>query len=109
MKGGGCMNMYNTKEIAGLLDVNEETVRRWIRYGKLKAERSSKKQGNIVYEKDLFNFISDKPKYKKMVMAKVQQRNNPFSLNDLLNVLIIQRDLLDDYITKIQSLLKEES
>ena len=103
------MSMYNTKEIAGLLDVNEETVRRWIRYGKLKAERSSKKQGNIVYEKDLFNFISDKPKYKKMVIAKVQRRNNPFSLNDLLNDLIIQRDLLDDYITKIQSLLKEES
>ena len=25
------MSMYNTKEIADLLDINEETVRRWIR------------------------------------------------------------------------------
>ena len=35
------MSMYNTKEIADLLDINEETVRRWIRSGELKAERSS--------------------------------------------------------------------
>lgn len=101
------MSMYNTKELSELLDVNEETVRRWIRSGKLKAERSSKKQGNIVHEKDLFDFVSDKPKYKKMIRAKVHQRNNLFSLNDLLNDLIIQRKLLDDYITKIQALLEE--
>ena len=103
------MSMYNAKEIADLLDINEETVRRWIRSGELKAERSSRKQGNIVYEKDLFDFISNKPKYKKMIRAKIQQRDNPFSLNDLLNDLIIQRDLLNDYITKVQSLIKEES
>lgn len=101
------MSIYNTKEIAELLNINEETVRRWIRSGKLKAERSSKKQGNVVYEEDLFEFISDKPKYKKMIRAKVQQRNNPFSLNDLCNDLIAQRDLIDAYIAKLQSLLKE--
>ena len=101
------MSIYNTKEIADLLDVNEETVRRWIRYGLLKAERLSKKQGNIVHEKDLFEFVSDKPKYKKTVRANIQQRNNPFSLDDLLNDLIIQRKLLDEYITKLQVLLKE--
>lgn len=99
------MSMYNTKEIADLLDINEETVRRWVRSGLLKAERSSKKQGNIIHEVDLFEFISDKPKYKKMVLAKIQQRNNPFSLNDLLNDLIIQRNLLDEYIIKLQSLI----
>ena len=62
-----------------------------------------------MYEKDLFDFISNNPKYKKMIRAKIQQRDNPFSLNDLLNDLIIQRDLLNDYITKVQSLIKEES
>lgn len=103
------MRIYSTKEIADLLVISEETVRRWIRSGELKAEQSSKKQGNIVYEKDLFVFISDKPKYKKMVIAKFQSINNPFSLNDLLNDLIIQRDLLNDYITKVQSLIKDES
>ena len=103
------MRIYNTKEIADLLVISEETVRRWVRSGELKAEQSSKKQGNIVYEKDLFDFISDKPKYKKMVIAKLQSINNPFSLNDLLNDLVIQRDLLNDYITKVQSLIKDES
>ena len=103
------MKIYNTKEIAELLGVDNETVRRWIRSGELKAEQLSRKQGNIVYEKDLLNFISDKPKYKKIVSSNIQPINNTFLLNDLLNDLIIQRDLLNDYITKVQSLMKEES
>lgn len=101
------MKTYSVKDIAELLHVSEETVRRWIRYGELKAEQPSKKQGNIVNECDLFGFVSDKPKYKKMVIDKNQQKNNPFSLNDLLNDLIIQRNLLDEHISKIQSLLRE--
>ena len=103
------MKIYNTKEIADLFGVDNETVRRWIRSGELKAEQSSRKQGNIVYEKDLLCFISDKPKYKKMVSSKIQPINNTFLLNDLLNDLIIQRDLLNSYIEKIQSLIKEEN
>ena len=101
------MRIYNTKEIADLLIISEETVRRWVRSGELKAEQSSKKQGNIVYEKDLFDFISDKPKYKKMVSTNIQPINNTFLLNNLLNDLIIQRDLLNSYIIKIQSLIEE--
>ena len=107
IEGSDFMSTYNTKEISELLNVSEETVRRWIRSGKLKAEKSSKKQGNIVYEKDLFEFVSDKSKYKRMIQAEVHQSNNPFSLNDLLNDLIIQRNQLDEYIVKIQALLKE--
>ena len=61
-----------------------------------------------VYENDLFDFISDKPKYKKMIRSKIQQRDNPFSSNGLLNDLIIQRVLLNYYMTKAQSLIKEE-
>lgn len=30
-----------------------------------------------VHENDLFDFISDKPKYKKMIRAKIQQRDKP--------------------------------
>ena len=101
------MRIYSTKEISELFGVDNETVRRWIRSGELKAEQSSKKQGNIVYEKDLFDFISDKPKYKKMVSTNIQPINNTFLLNNLLNDLIIQRDLLNSYIIKIQSLIEE--
>ena len=101
------MKIYNTKEIADLLGVDNESVRRWIRSGELKAEQSSRKQGNIVYEKDLFDFISNKPKYKKMISSNIQPINKTFLLNDLLNDLIIQRDLLNSYITKLQSLIEE--
>lgn len=101
------MNAYSVKELAELFSVNEETIRRWIRSRRLKAEQSSKKQGNIVYEDDLFKFISDNPKYKKMFKAKNKKIDNQFSLKDLLKDLIIQRKLLDDYIIKIQSLLDE--
>lgn len=103
------MKIYSTKEISELFGVDNETVRRWIRTGELKAEQSSRKRGNIVYEKDLLDFISNKPKYKKMVSSKIQPINNTFLLNDLLNDLIIQRDLLNDYITKVQSLIEKES
>ena len=101
------MRIYSTKEISELFGVDNETVRRWIRTGELKAEQSSRKRGNIVYEKDLFDFISNKPKYKKMVSTNIQPINNTFLLNNLLNDLIIQRDLLNSYIIKIQSLIEE--
>ena len=104
MKGVDCMKMYNVKEISELLSVNEETVRRWIRSGELKASQSSKKQGNVVNEYDLLVFVSDKPKYKKMIGGE-QNTTNP--LVDLLDHLINQRNLLDKCITKIQSLLEE--
>lgn len=50
------MSMYNTKELSELLDVNEETVRRWIRSGKLKAERSSKKTRQYCTRKRFIRF-----------------------------------------------------
>ena len=100
------MKMYNVKEISELLSVNEETVRRWIRSGELKASQSSKKQGNIVNEYDLLIFVSDKPKYKKMIGGE-ENWNTTNSLVDLLNQLINQRNLLDKCISKIESVLEE--
>mgnify|MGYP002343952694 CR=1 FL=1 len=96
--------VYTVKEVAEVMDVNEETVRRWIRSGELKASQSSKKQGNVVNEYDLLVFVSDKPKYKKMIGC---EQNTTNSLVDLLDHLINQRNLLDKCITKIQSLLEE--
>ena len=53
------MKIYNTKEIADLFGVDNETVRRWIRSGELKAEQSSRKQGNIVYEKEFGDRVGE--------------------------------------------------
>lgn len=58
------MKSYNVKEIAELLQTNPETVRRWIRKGKLEATRgSSRKEGSSVSSAALQKFLEDSPKY----------------------------------------------
>ena len=42
------MNYYTVKDIAELLSVNEETVRRWIREGKLVAEGLKKYEYKVI-------------------------------------------------------------
>ena len=103
------MNTYSVAEIAKLLNVNKETVRRWIRSGQLKSTQKSKRDGNVIDELDLFEFAQTKPKYRNMVGVPELQTNNAYSeeLNYLLNDLIYERDKLNDEINKIQKLLKE--
>lgn len=57
------MKTYSVKDIAELLGTNPETVRRWIRSGKLKAEQESRKNGNTVTENELNSFLNKMPKY----------------------------------------------
>ena len=58
--------VYTVKEVANLLFVNEETIRKWIRTGTLEAIKgNSKKEGYIILEYHVFNFLDKNPKYKK--------------------------------------------
>ena len=57
------MKSYTVKQVAEMLQTNPETVRRWIRSNKLKADRKSKKEGNIIWENELEKFLKSKPKY----------------------------------------------
>lgn len=57
------MKTYNVKEIAEMLKTNPETVRRWIRLGKLKADKQSRKGGNEITENNLNAFFQLFPKY----------------------------------------------
>ena len=57
------MKTYNVKQIAAMLSTSPETVRRWIRDDKLKAEQSSRKEGNIVTQAELDKFLKATPKY----------------------------------------------
>jgi excisionase family DNA binding protein len=61
------LKSYSVKEIAEMLKTNPETVRRWIRNGKLSAVISSKKHGSVVYESELNKFLDSAPKYAKIV------------------------------------------
>lgn len=55
--GRGDLKYFTVKDIAELLSVSEETVRRWIRDGKLDAERGVGRQGSKVEEKALKDFL----------------------------------------------------
>lgn len=57
------MEIFSVKQIADMLNTQPETVRRWIRSGKLKAEKTSRKEGHTVTEGDLKKFLKSSPKY----------------------------------------------
>lgn len=59
LKGGDKMEFYTVKEIAEMLSVNEETVRRWIRENKLDAERGTGRQGSKVLSESLKKFLDE--------------------------------------------------
>lgn len=55
---------YTITDISERLNINPETVRRWIRNGKLKAKLSgSKKSGYKISEASYKDFIKNNPKY----------------------------------------------
>ena len=57
--------LFSVKELATNLFVNPETVRRWIRSGKLKTKdglSNGKKGGYLVGEKDLVDFLNGNPR-----------------------------------------------
>ena len=57
------MKNYSVKQIAEMLDTNPETVRRWIRAGRLESSQTSKKDGNVISEEALKAFLECAPKY----------------------------------------------
>lgn len=61
------MRTYTVKEIAEMLKTNPETVRRWIRSGRLEATQDSRKEGNLVTEQMLQAFLKESPKYAAML------------------------------------------
>lgn len=65
------MKTYTVKEIADLLGTNPETVRRWIRDGKLQAVANSKRKGEnkVILEGALKAFLKATPKYAATLAA----------------------------------------
>lgn len=62
------MKNYTVKEVAELLKTDPETVRRWIRSGKLQATKSSRKSGHVIEESMLDAFLESSPKYASTFM-----------------------------------------
>lgn len=65
------METYSVLQISEMLKTNPETVRRWIREGKLEATKKSKKTGNVITEGALKDFLKNSPKYKGIVAGTI--------------------------------------
>ena len=57
------------KTVSKIFNVNQETVRRWIRNGELHAEMSARKSGYVIYYGDMKAFVESKPEYEKKLKA----------------------------------------
>ena len=68
-----------------MLGTNEETVRRWIRSGKLESECCSKRQGNIITSESLSNFMKQTPKY--AALASTPLFSSPIAMSIAMGTL----------------------
>lgn len=64
------METYSAKEVAEMLNVNPETVRRWIRSGKLETVKGSSNNENLILLNSLNSFLSS-TKYAKSTAGLV--------------------------------------
>lgn len=69
---------YTVAQVSNILKVNPETVRRWIKTGKLQARLADNK-AKIVLQSDLNKFLGDTPKYAQYC----SQTNLAFSANQM--------------------------
>ena len=74
------MQFYTVKQVAETLKTNEETVRRWIRTGKLEAIQNSKKEGNLISADALNKFVKETPKYTETLLK------SPFAFSAILKL-----------------------
>ena len=89
--------IYNVKEVAQILNVNQETVRRWIRNNKLEATIESKKKGHMVTEEALLNFKAPKELALSMLSAT----------KDILELQTKKSDVLMEKMEEAQRMYEE--
>lgn len=114
--------MYDISELADKLAVNEETVRRWIRSGKLAAAEPQKRTGHgggyIITEDALEAFLDEHPKYRRRTpdVIRIQTRNTVkalmekrvCALEEFAKSLRQQQAVIEEEIANIRTLLNQE-
>lgn len=79
------MKEYAVSDVVAMLQVNEETVRRWIRKGKLPATRRVGRGGNLIVLEDIVGLSNRKPHiYHEPMIQWLRENNIEFSLQEEL-------------------------
>ena len=94
------MKSFNIYQVSQMLDMNQETVRRWIRSGSLKASLSSRKDGYEIRPKALADFLREHPKYADAVLS---------SLKDALRLQMAKGEIGDNLVDFKQLFLDSAS
>lgn len=99
--------MYTVSQVAYLLAVNEETVRRWVRKGELKGVKESKKKGIRIDPKDLGEFLYTNHKYSKyigVVRSDINERTCREEINSMIMEASVMIVKLESFIDKLATL-----
>ena len=90
--------MYTVTDVSILLKVHPETVRRWIRDGKLESAQYSRKDGNIIEQESLDSFLEKFPKYRnKMHSTGITERDIAPISNKIEKIMVELEKLSKEY------------
>ena len=94
------MKSFSVYQVSQMLDTNQETIRRWIRSGSLKASKSSRKGGYEIEPTTLTDFLREHPKYVDAAFS---------SLKDALRLQMARGDIGDNLMDFKQLFLDSAS
>jgi excisionase family DNA binding protein len=103
--------MYTVKDIATLIGVHKETVKTWIREGKLEARMRSKCEGYVIEEDALYHFLKEHPSYELKIRKLEPERRSAErsrKLRELLEEVMRMRDDLGKLYRELESLIDYE-
>lgn len=83
---------YSVEEVSKILDVNAETVRRWIRSGRLKAEQRVKRGSFTISETELRRFCNTS-KYSMDGCSTLKEGNKPRLMETKRIIYNIQKEV----------------
>lgn len=101
------MDSYSVNDVAKILSTSPETVRRWIRAGKLEAIQYSKKEGNIITKEMLEDFLKRTPKYAGITLGLAMSPLGALPIAALFGSAMLQQSCkTNDHISMSQEELK---
>lgn len=93
---------YTVTQVSEMLSVDPETVRRWVRTGRLKATLENKRSGFHIDEESFNDFVNRYPKYGRVVLPTI---NLPTI--DSSKEIKIRLDKIKNYAKRIDKLVAE--
>ena len=70
------MLTWSLNELSDILDVSPSTIRSWIQLKKIKAVKTCNKEGNVIRDTALFDFLRGHPKYMQIFLYKLMNNSS---------------------------------